>query len=243
MLAPINISMKYVQLDIPVKEIPANDDVYNYIITNTYNKNPDVSNGIICIVGSKKNLTDFRTTLDIYSGVICGEENKETFEEHQDTLYRAINDTNNIGEFYYEPVFAKKFPQLVEAVEQFPFKYKTAVFLMLAGSKGSPIHQDPVLHSFDPSIKNTVVPDRFNIQLSYFENARFYICDKEGNDKTYIRVTREYPCFAFDNQNYHHGADVPIENEIRMQVLVFGLLDNEKHKELINRSLEKWKDK
>lgn len=233
--------MKYIQVDIPVKEIPPVDEVYDYIVSNTYSKNPDTRNGIICLVGCKKKLKDYRTTLDIYSGVICGEENKSTFDEHQDTLYRAINDTNNIGEFYYEPKFKEKFSALIDAVEQFPFVYKTAVFLMLAGSKGSPVHRDPMLHSFDPSIKNTVVPDRVNIQLTHFEDAKFYICDDEqGNNKTYIRVTKEFPCFMFDNQNYHHGADVPLKDEKRMQVLVFGLLDNEKHTELVKRSAEKF---
>jgi hypothetical protein len=56
-------------------------------------------------------------------------------------------------------------------------------------------------------------------------------------------IPKEYPCYAFNNADFLHGSTVPDGRTIgkRIQLVVHGLLDDDKHIELLNRSLDKFK--
>jgi hypothetical protein len=125
-----------------------------------------------------------------------------------------------------------------------PFKFISGIHLLLAGNRGTSIHNDPPPLKDDPSQQTEIVPNRYNISLNCFDDPRFYLTKDEGAEKIYMKVTPEYPCFAFDNKNYLHGADAPkTKNEIRMQLLVYGVIDDAKHKELLDRSIAKFLQK
>lgn len=229
----------YTPIDIQVT-VPDEEELYNYCLSNSFSKSPNLEEGIICIVGSKEELGDWRTTLNAYNGLISDKGNELLAKEQDTRVYNIVTSSNNLGSFYFEPTFKRQFPELVEACLKLPFKNLVGVFLLLAGHRGSAIHKDPKPVLDDDSI--STVPNRYNISLNCFENPKFFITD--GNEKIYMKVTREYPCFAFDNENYLHGADPSDKESIRrMQLLIYGVLDEEKHKELLHRSIAKWTSK
>lgn len=228
----------YTPVDLKI-ELPSEEDLYNYCITNTFSKKPKVENGIISVVGTKIDIKDWRTTLDAYEGRIYDEDTKDEWEIQYEKLHNATNSTDQLGEFYFDPRFKEMFPSLVEACLSLPFKYLTGVFFLLAGHKGTPIHKDPPPMSADPTQQTSIVPNRYNISLNCFDNPKFFI--QNDKEKIYMKVTKEYPCFAFDNENYLHGADVADETSMRrMQLLIYGVLDDTKHQELLNKSIAKF---
>lgn len=232
--------ISYTPIDLPI-QLPDEDELYDYCVSNTLSKTPNLDNGIICIVGCKEDLGDWRAIIDCYEGRIYDDETAHMWAEHYDKLFNATNSVDNVGQLYFEPKFKNKFPTLVDACLKLPFKFITGIHLLLAGNKGTHLHKDPPPMQDDPLQKTSIVPNRYNISLNCFDEPRFFVQRPDGTDKTYMKVTREYPCFAFNNEDYLHGADIPGQpNERRMQLLIYGILDNDKHQEVLSRSVEKF---
>lgn len=229
----------YTPIDISVV-LPDEDKLYNYCLTHTFSKTPNVDNGIICFVGCKVELEDWRTIIDMYDGRIYDDETESLLDEQCNTIYEAMNNSEGLGQIYFEPDFKRMFPELVDTILQLPFKYFTGIHLMLAGNRESSVHRDPAALSDSKLQTITLPPDRYNIALNCFENPKFYI-ETEPGVKVYVKLEKEFPCFAFNNRDYKHGADIRDESSLRrMQLLIYGVLDNEKHTELINRSIDKF---
>jgi hypothetical protein len=225
----------YTSIDIPIK-VPNEDHLYNYCITNTFSKNPKIENGIICLVGCREMLDDWRTTMDADGRCM---DDEEITKSQYNRLYNIVNESSNTGTIYFEPRFKEQFPELVEACLKLPFKYFTGIFLLLAGKGGSLLHKDPPV-LLDGPTQQTL--NRYNISLNCFDNPKFFVID--GSEKIYIKVTKEYPCFAFNGENYLHGADQSdVDSQRRMQLIIHGMLDANKHQELINRSITKCNSK
>lgn len=230
----------YTPIDLAI-ELPDTAALYHYCLTNTLSKNPNLDNGIICMVGCKEDLTDWRATIDCYDGRIYDQDTENFYNAHYDRLHKAANSTKKSNQVFFEPEFKKQFPSLVDACLKLPFEFLSSVHLLLAGNRGTPLHRDPPPLKDDPSQQSAVVPNRYNISLNCFDDPRFFVIKEDGTEKTYMRVTSEYPCFAFNNRDYLHGADSPkTASEIRMQLLVYGVLDDGRHQELLNRSIEKF---
>jgi hypothetical protein len=133
---------------------------------------------------------------------------------------------------YFNPTFEKLFPDLVECVTQLPFKQIGAVAAMKQiGEVGH--------HSDKGCLLDGVEPRRYSIYLTNSQYNTFYLYN--NNQKVYPMFDDMYRCFAFNNFETTHGADTPIG--LKIIFLVSGILDEEKHAELIARSIKKFSNK
>lgn len=233
------IMAPFIQLDIPV-ELPSELDLYTFCISSAFSTNYNHDNGIVIPVACKMPAEDWRSSTNLYAGLICDPGKEKEAKEFEDEWFIRANSQSGLGNLYYNPGFKKRFPALVDAINALPFKFITAAFIMLAGIHESVPHKDPVAMQLDDSNDCPVLEfERFNIQLNCFNQPRFFLTDETS--KFYIKVTSTYPCFAFNNRNYLHGADAAESvSENRMQILVYGIIDEHKYFDLIHRSIEKF---
>jgi hypothetical protein len=63
----------------------------------------------------------------------------------------------------------------------------------------------------------------------------------ETDKKFYPTVVPGYPVYAFNNFDCFHGSDF-VEGKIRMILDTAGMLDATAHKELLERSVKKFKE-
>ena len=139
--------------------------------------------------------------------------------------------TDGVNEgVFFHPGFEETFPSLANCIRQLPFKQLT-VSGMLYQLGPIPNHQD----AHDPH--NPLEPRRYTIYLTDPKHNTFYFSKEENGEKYY--PTMQSPCFAFNNNDVWHGATETHRPKIILTTA--GIIDNEKHAALINRSLEKYK--
>jgi len=135
-------------------------------------------------------------------------------------------------ELVFHPGFEEKFPGLAKCVKELPFdQVGTSGFIMQMGE--IPPHQDTITE-YDPD-----EPRRYIIYVTEPEENTFYLL--HNHKKYYPQIDRKYRCFAFNNNNIEHGADSPKGTKILLSTV--GILNRDKHKDLINRSIKKFSDK
>lgn len=132
----------------------------------------------------------------------------------------------------WNPDFIKRFPSLVNAILAAPFK-EIAFAGWMRQISPYPAHKD----SLDPL--TPMEPRRYNILLTLPEHNTFWL--GSDDNKIYPISSEEYPMFAFNNSDISHGTD-PITG-FKLMMGIVGIIDNEKHKQLIERSLAKFPDK
>jgi hypothetical protein len=132
----------------------------------------------------------------------------------------------------FHPGFEETFPSIANCIRQLPFKQLT-VGGMLYQMGEIPPHQD----THDKN--NPTEPRRYTIYLTDPRYNTFYFCpDETGENKVYPNLVS--PCFAFNNADVWHGAIATKRPKIILSIA--GIVDNDKHEELLKRSLEKYKD-
>lgn len=133
----------------------------------------------------------------------------------------------------FHPGFEETFPELANCIKQLPFKQLT-VSGMLYQMGEIPTHRDAV----DPHYPTE--PRRYTIYLTNPEHNTFYVSKDETSEKVLINVDPNYSCFVFNNTDVWHGA---LKNDRPKIILTTaGIIDNEKHQDLLARSLEKFKN-
>jgi len=141
-------------------------------------------------------------------------------------------ESNNNGVLFH-PGFEDIFPELASCIKQLPFKQLT-VSKMLYQLNEIPAHQDA------PDHRNPSEPRRYTIYLTAPEYNTFYVSKTANSEKILIKVDPEYSCFVFNNTDCWHGA---LKNDRPKIILTTaGILDNEKHEALLERSLKKFKN-
>lgn len=134
-------------------------------------------------------------------------------------------------EVLLHPGFETEFPQLANVLKQLPFKQLT-VSGMLYQLGDIPLHSD----THDPH--EPTEPRRYTIYLTNPEYNTFYF-ERDGV-KHFPKINKDYCCFVFNNRDIQHGA--LMGNREKMILTIAGILDNEKHDILLERSLNKFKD-
>lgn len=130
----------------------------------------------------------------------------------------------------WNPEFVKRFPTLVDAILAAPFK-EIAFAGWMRQISSYPAHTD----SHDPM--QPMEPRRYNILLTEPEHNTFWLEDDAG--QTLIPVShKDYPMFAFNNADVKHGTN-PI-TKFKLMMGIVGIIDPDKHLELINRSVNKF---
>ena len=81
-------------------------------------------------------------------------------------------------------------------------------------------------------------PNGFKILLNNTHIDSFFICRSFDSDPVYIKLPRETNTFVINEKRYPHGAKF-LEN--KCVVSIFGIVDEDKANDLIERSLNKYK--
>lgn len=133
---------------------------------------------------------------------------------------------------YFNPTFEKLFPDIVSCIKQLPFKQIGAIAAMeQTGEVGH--------HVDSGCLPDGIEPKRYSIYLTDTQYNTFYLYNEDK--KMYPIFDDNYRCFAFNNFETTHGADAP--TGLKIIFVISGILDEEKHAELIARSIKKFSDK
>jgi hypothetical protein len=135
-------------------------------------------------------------------------------------------------ETYFHPGFAERFPSLYNLITSLPFKQIGGV-VMLKQLGPVPEHKDTA------DLYNPPEPAKYRVYLTDPKHNTFYL--RHNGEKIFPNFDDQSRCFAFDNSAAEHGADPT--NRTKILLSMTGVLDVEKHQELIARSVEKFKDK
>ena len=133
---------------------------------------------------------------------------------------------------YFNPTFESSFPELVNCIKQMPFKQIGAIAAMKQTG-------EVVEHVDNGCRPEGIEPKRYSVYLTDPKYNTFYVY---GNGtKHYPTFDNDYRCFAFNNFETMHGADAP--TGLKIIFIISCMIDEEKHKELIERSTSKFADK
>lgn len=135
---------------------------------------------------------------------------------------------------YFHPGFEETFPSIASAIKQLPFKQLTYAGMILQMGEITP-HQDTHDHN-DPT-----EPRRYNIYLTDPAHNTFYISKDPKSERIKPQIDNTYRCFAFNNSKCWHGAEPTARP--KLMIATTGIIDDTAHKELVARSIDKFKDK
>lgn len=150
--------------------------------------------------------------------------------------------TPGLGQCRYANNIDKLFPEIPFMLDQLPFK-ELSIVTMLVQKQDVPHHTDNQAYDviIDPSeISIDVEPRRYNILLTKHHYKSFFVSKDKDSEKMYPSISQERPCHAICEQYHWHGADYAGPDKIML--CVFGILDREKHKQMIETNLNKYKD-
>ena len=209
----------YVPIDIEV-ELPSEEDLLDFHNNNCYTSNDyeDYLDGRhnFCLIASRHNFEDWRSwPHEIYN---------------DKAKYKQLLEGHN--ELFWAKGFRERFPQLTALINAAPFKQIAGVgFMLQMGPYRA--HND----SKDPT--DPLEPRRYNALLTNPAHNTFWL--EADGEKIYPKVDPKYPMFAFNNTDVKHGTNDITGLKIVMAWM--GVIDHEKHEALINRSVEKFRDK
>jgi hypothetical protein len=135
----------------------------------------------------------------------------------------------------WRPDFKKKFPEIVNLVEQFPYKNINNAYIL-----EQIIEVDP---HFDYASKNPNVqlePATYRVTLLMEDFETFYICQE--NQIVHPNFPKETNSWVFSNKKYMHGSKLSKNNSRKVLLCVAGTLDEEKHWSLLEKSYKKYKN-
>lgn len=95
-----------------------------------------------------------------------------------------------------------------------------------------------VAHKDTPIIKKQNEPNGFKIILNETLEKSFYV--KVNGKRHFVELPEDTNCFAINENEILHGAKMPVHK--KYIVSCFGIIDNDKHADLIERSVSKYKD-
>lgn len=123
------------------------------------------------------------------------------------------------------------FPTLVNFVGLLPFKKITLIHAAMQRRK---INMDII----STGLQSRNDPTQYAIQLTHHNMTSMQI-GKDCSTFKSIKISKDHPCYALNNSAYF-GFEW--ENVPQVHLIIYGLLDEEKHTELINRSITKFKE-
>lgn len=137
-------------------------------------------------------------------------------------------------ELNFVPGILDRFPEIQKIIESMPYKTLYGVAFNLH-RQPLPAHQDTLIDPTPPNL------ERINILLSpHYGQKSFFLQAGLNSQPLYPTILEEYPAYAFNDTTMYHGADPVLDDRI---IMVFvGVLDKERHKEIVDRSIEKFKE-
>lgn len=131
---------------------------------------------------------------------------------------------------FFHPGFEERFPGLAKCVRELPFdQIGTSGFIMQIGT--IPPHKDAFYEIQEPRRYIIYVTDPAYNTFHFVHNG----------EKIWPQIDTKYRCFAFNNSDVEHAADPTDRTKILLSTV--GIMNKEKHEELLNRSIKKFADK
>lgn len=136
----------------------------------------------------------------------------------------------------------KEMPHVREFVEALPYKSIRQLSFVAPPAAtvahyDEPLNATPYLRMQSPSCYRVRWSD-----VTEPEEEVFYLSRDSEATKVYPVLPRDTDTFVYDGSVYEHGADRGFPMYDRCQIIISGILDLEKHHELLDRSIEKYKD-
>lgn len=208
----------YTPIDITVK-LPNYAQLKEYFCANRMDnlKQTTGYTSQMCAVASRNSVSNWKDAADV-------------FKPDSDADFKLQEHAT----LHYAPGIVERFPELVNILNQLPYKQVVGAALNMH-TELLPTHRDRVYS------ENALSPERYNVLLSpHFGQDSFYLTKDFNSNKMYPTILKDYPIYAFNNNEVYHGADIVLDD--RIILVSMGVLDNNKHQQLIEQSAEKFKD-
>lgn len=144
--------------------------------------------------------------------------------------------TNEIPGSYWRPDFKKKFPDIIKVVEMMPYQKINYVYLLEQIIEVNP--------HFDVASKNPLEdqePATYRISLLMEDQETFYICrDQQCKTMSFPMFPKDTNSWVFSNKNFMHGSKLSTKNLRKILLAIGGILDENKHNELLLKSYQKY---
>jgi hypothetical protein len=207
------MSVAYTPIDLAFDPVDTNL-LLDYVNKN-YVTNIDYTSKL-CVIATRHSVNDWTDGREVFD--------KET------TGYR-LKDNYRV---FFAPEVETLFPSVIDLISRLPYKQLIAACFSLHENVLHP-HRDEVDDS------HPYTPERYNVLLTpHFTEKSFFVSEHLESEKIYPTMLEEYPVYAFDNRNYFHGADPVLDK--RVILVCAGVIDEDKHKALVDTSVEKFKD-
>ncbi|MFA5489571.1 MAG: hypothetical protein WC284_10175 [Candidimonas sp.] len=144
---------------------------------------------------------------------------------------------NEIHGSGWDEDFRTLFPNVVDVVESLPFSFINRVYL-LEQLKEVPPHKD-ISKETDP----TLGPSTFRCPIVHEDPENTFYFIRDGHDEElYPRLPDETNWFSMSNYTAKHGSHIPSQGKRKLMMCVWGKVDVEKYKNLINRSVNRYSE-
>jgi hypothetical protein len=171
----------------------------------------------MCAIVSRNPISNWKDATDVFKP-----DTNADFELREDNT------------LYYAPGVLEQFPELVDLLKLLPYQQIVGAALNMH-TELLPTHRDRVYS------ESAISPERYNVLLSpHYGQDSFYLAKDYNSKKIYPTILKDYPVYSFNNRDVYHGADVVLDG--RLILVCIGILDNDKHRQLIERSVEKFKE-
>lgn len=144
-----------------------------------------------------------------------------------------------------EPL-AEKFWQLIRALP-----YEDCTFAQILSQKKDVVAHQDGLYDVKSPVKVALAagavgfnlepePAGLKIMLSHLDYESFFVCERRGSRKIFIKIPQSTNSFAINERRFWHGAKAPPTSKYLLST--FGKIDPQKHRLLIDKSLQKYND-
>jgi hypothetical protein len=147
--------------------------------------------------------------------------------------------------WHWKSEFTQGFPEIVAHIEQLPFK-KLAYVSLTQNFSAIPPHRDITpkfkMHENDFSLAVEMFErnEPALYRIVYYGDSSNYFFVGSPENRVYTRLPASTGTFAMGGVNAYHGTEMSPQPKIL--AFVTGLLDEEKHQDLVARSYEKYKE-
>jgi hypothetical protein len=216
----MNTEILYTPLDIPLV-IPDEQKLIDWVVDHRI---------------KDSNYTQYQINWNIHCPVVsCFPIEDWTSSNAIIDLEKYIHKLHNTNKRYWHPGFKETFPEIAAAIEAMPFEELTVAIIQTQLGYIQP-HSDDL----DERANTITEPRRFFIHLTDPRESTLFLCKDKDGERIYPKLNPNWPCYAFNNDSVYHGAEK--KDRTRLIVNTAGIIDPIKHKELIDRSVKKFKD-
>jgi hypothetical protein len=173
---------------------------------------------------------------------ILGRVNTENWYEgnaYANVIYNRYN-TSIKSKTQYANNIDKLMPEIPYMLSQLPFKQLTFGLLLEQMTEVTKHHDVQAYDIYNDLTEIEHEPRRFNILMTRHSEKAFYLSESLESENVYPIITKENPCFAFNERHYLHGSDYIGPNKV--MIMAGGIIDKKKFKDMIDRNLKKFKD-